>query len=198
MSTTNMSWKDRLRDINVYLRRRRTSEGMYLKAAASILGIDPQVIVEIGVYKGRTSRHLRQLFPKADLWLVDPWKPREGHEGQMYNEYSTKPEWERLHDSVQAQFADDPKTHILRMTSRQAATKVPSSIDLLYIDGCHNYPVVCDDITRWRPLMALPGLFCGHDYYHKGNGIFVKRAVDELVPEFVVVRKKIWLQYTHY
>lgn len=80
-------------------------------------------------------------------------------------------------------------------------TLAPGSFDLIFIDGCHSYEAVRQDIELARPLLAPGGTLALHDYdrescpgFREGDwGGFtasdfgVTRAVDELgAPEEIV------------
>lgn len=70
-------------------------------------------------------------------------------------------------------------SHILEAYSRH-------SIDLLIIDASHIYEHVMNDFAQWYERVKPNGYIFFHDYIDKEqngtNG--VKRAVDQLVPEF--------------
>jgi predicted O-methyltransferase YrrM len=55
-------------------------------------------------------------------------------------------------------------------------------LDFCFIDACHLYESVLEDIDTWYPLVRDGGVVSGHDYQSAGDrrGLFgVKRAVDE-------------------
>ena len=57
-----------------------------------------------------------------------------------------------------------------------------ASLDLLYLDGRHNYEGVKEDLEAWYSKIRPGGIICGHDYLNEtiGNTVFgVKQAVDE-------------------
>lgn len=57
-----------------------------------------------------------------------------------------------------------------------------SSIDLLFIDGDHNYEQAKKDILNYWPKVKMGGTFLGHNY---GQGVYpgVKKAADEVFTE---------------
>ncbi len=56
-------------------------------------------------------------------------------------------------------------------------------IDLVFIDGDHNYAQVKKDIQMWLPHIVEGGIICGHDYgWEKWPG--VKQAFDEEMVDF--------------
>lgn len=70
----------------------------------------------------------------------------------------------------------------MRMTSVQASQKFEDeSLDVVFIDACHRYPDVLEDIKSWYPKIKKGGKIAGHDYL-VGNKISeggVIRAVNE-------------------
>lgn len=151
----------------------------FLKAIALDRKIEIRSIVEIGVYQGLASRLFRFFFPKATLYLVDPWK--------LYEEYSlekAKPiskegkNYEAAYRRVKRYFKNDRRTKILRMTSKRAAAEIPDGLDLVFIDGNHSYEYVREDIALWLPKVRAGGILSGHDY-HAALFPGVVQAVDE-------------------
>jgi predicted O-methyltransferase YrrM len=53
-------------------------------------------------------------------------------------------------------------------------------IDMLFIDGDHEYESVKRDIELWAPFVASGGLLCGHDYFDAPG---VQQAVREMLPD---------------
>jgi len=58
-----------------------------------------------------------------------------------------------------------------------------NSIDLLFIDGGHDYENVKNDIFYWTPKLKSGGIIFGHDYPEESATDFqeLKKAVDEYV-----------------
>ena len=54
----------------------------YIRKASDAIGLEVKKIAEIGVFKGLMSTNLRELFPDAELYLVDPW--------ETYDDYHIK------------------------------------------------------------------------------------------------------------
>jgi len=70
---------------------------------------------------------------------------------------------------------------VLRGTSEEVFTSLsdPQKVDLVFIDGSHEYEDVKKDIEMWSTRAQK--VICGDDYTDVHPG--VKKAVDELLPE---------------
>ncbi|HSX25822.1 MAG TPA: class I SAM-dependent methyltransferase [Chlamydiales bacterium] len=151
-----------------------------LKALTQEKEMEIRSIVEIGVYRGNTSKLFRLFFPEATLYLIDPWKIYDAYQTVDARPISTEQsDYENAYENVKQLFPNDPKVHILRKSSLEAAPEVPNNLDLVFIDGNHSYPFVKQDIQTWLPKVRDGGILAGHDYdpiHFPG----VTQAVDEL------------------
>ncbi len=154
-------------------------------------------IVEIGVNQGDCSWFLRQCFPSAHLYLVDPWELSSSYRESDGPVTLQKQEMRRAFNKVQSYFRDDPYTHVFRKTSKEASFVIPDFQDLVFIDGNHDYEFVKEDIELWLPKIRNGGILAGHDYHIVGDDFpGVKRAVDESFGDDVVFGKNyVWLHF---
>lgn len=112
---------------------------------------------------------------KISLISIDPFNY------EKYREYGGNISKE----NALAQFTDNMKfwgldVKLLRECSALACKKIEDkSIDLLFIDGNHQYSQVKADIINYSPKMKDGGILCGHDY-RKGICDGVVKAVDEI------------------
>lgn len=65
------------------------------------------------------------------------------------------------------------------------------SLDFVYIDGCHAYEVVLDDLKLYYPKVKIGGLVAGHDYGNPGTG--VKHALEEFCEMHGISHLQIFL-----
>lgn len=88
------------------------------------------------------------------------------------------------------------KVILLQETSASGCRKIEDeSVDLLFIDGDHQYHAVKWDILNYGPKVKKGRIFCGHDYQKCHLG--VREAVDEIFGEnsFQVLGKSsIWMK----
>ena len=142
---------------------------------------------KIGVYRGNSSQSLRCCFPKASLYLIDPWVLYDAYRSPTAGPISKKAEdYEQAYLYVKEVFSNDPKAQILRKTSLEAAALVPNDLDLVFIDGNHDYEYVKQDIALWQPKIRKGGILAGHDFNRE---IFpgVVRAVEERFGEEIAI-----------
>jgi hypothetical protein len=102
-----------------------------------------QSVVEIGCLHGRSSVALATACP-GTVYCIDPWSDdgfRSWTEG-VGNVF--------------------PNVVGIREASPAAAARVPAFVDMVFIDGAHDYDSVVADIQAWLPKATK--LLCGHDY----------------------------------
>jgi len=78
------------------------------------------------------------------------------------------------------------------MTSLDASNKfADSTLDFVYVDGCHQYESVLQDMSIWWPKIRPGGILAGHDYVtpneNKGGwGQYIQPAVMRCAAEWGV------------
>jgi len=176
------NWKEVLKKIP---KSKNIDQAEAVIIAAASLRLKPKIIIEIGVYKGQTSRKLRSFWSNAKLYLVDPFGqfiPKDG--SRMYRE-NTEVDWEQIHKDIRAEF-NGPNDLVFRCTSEDFfyCRGEYFKPDIIFIDGDHSYEGVKRDIELSLPYCHNT-LLCGHDYSksHK-NGVV--KAVDEAFKDNIV------------
>jgi len=126
---------------------------------------------EIGVERGDNAADILHMLDIEYLALVDIWRPfvQEG-----------KPVWDEAICEANYQYVlgrfDDP-VEVFRMPSVQAARQVSDELDFVYIDACHQYESVIEDIRTWLPKVRKGGLLAGHDFCDVWPGV-VQAVID--------------------
>ena len=166
---------------------------------------EAQTMAEIGVWQGQAARWYLNAMPRLTLYLVDPFaagKPGESwHDegdkfGRLGQEQHDNNKW--LVEQLCEQFK--PRASIVQLPSVEAAKQFgDGSLDLVFIDGAHDYKNVKADIDAWHRKVRIGGYFCGHDYKPRGCGLYGKnvgRAVDgfrdQMGWDFQVLPGKVW------
>lgn len=143
----------------------------------SLIG-DNNTIVELGSYMGESSIIFAQEFPNSKIICIDPWKGGfDDNDTASYADY----------DEVEEQFN-------LRLSNYNNIEKIKGystdfniECDMVYIDACHKYECVINDIIHWKPLTKK--IISGHDYNTEEfikihpHIAGVKKAVNELLNE---------------
>jgi len=138
-------------------------------------------IVEIGSWMGRSTDALLSGC-KGTVWAVDHFK------GSPNEDLAERAKTEDIFKIFMDNVGHYKNLKLLKMDSLEAAEKFKDkSIDMVFIDGGHEYEEVKVDIEVWLPKVKK--LICGHDYYRGG----VKRAVDEIFGH-VNIFDLIWIK----
>lgn len=120
--------------------------------------------VEVGCWTGESAEIACQFL--GHLTCVDPWQPPD---------FSGN---EALFDQRMAAYKNVTK---LKKPSHVACDDfADNSLDIVYIDGMHDYENVKRDSLAWFPKVKIGGWFAGHDYDDMETHTGVVAAVDEL------------------
>lgn len=143
---------------------------------------------ELGVWRGETFTHLlANCAGLSCLYGVDLWASQPDNDGpESYVDWPHD-ENERRVRAVAARHGD--RGRVLKMWTHEAARLVPDeSLDFVYIDADHSEQGVRRDIADWLPKVKATGWILGHDI----NWDTVRRAVDDLLPGYVIGPDNAW------
>ena len=157
--------------------------------AEAALGIPHGVIVEVGSWKGRSTRVLgaAALDTGGVVFAVDAWCGSASEEADSLVNRVPGHEAFDYFSRANADLITAGYIVPLHMYSHQAARALArvgmaGQIDMLWVDGDHLYESVKTDLDAWLPLVKPGGLVCGHDYGRD----YLQRAVHEhFAPEAV-------------
>jgi precorrin-6B methylase 2 len=112
----------------------------------------PITVVEIGSYRGRSTITAgRALLARASggtLYAIDP---------------QDDDSFQQLRTNL-TRAGVEPVVRLIRATSRDARREFrPEPIDLIFIDGSHEYEDVRDDLGQWLPLLRPGGTVALND-----------------------------------
>jgi hypothetical protein len=141
----------------------------------------PAIVVELGTQYGTSyfafCQAIRQLNLHSRAFAVDVWlNYDETHlSGLETFEYALK-----INNENFAHFSN-----LLRMTFDDALGYFEDgSIDLLHIDGMHDYTSVKHDFETWLPKMSAGGVILFHDSNVRESGFGVWKLISELKPRY--------------
>jgi hypothetical protein len=136
-------------------------------------GYGQGAIVEIGSFKGRTTIALAlgsKAARREKIYAIDPL---------------TDPQIREIFTAniSQAQVADQ----VIPVFKRSAAARQDfnDGIRLLFIDGCHDYERVKEDIVLWKDALIEGGIIALHDYLPESSASFVV-GVNKAVAEHIL------------
>jgi len=134
-------------------------------------------IVELGSYMGESSLIFSEEFPNAKITCIDSW---EGGFDTM--DTCSSDNYSLVEEQFDLRLSSS--TNITKIKGLSNCTKI--KCDMVYIDACHKYECVKEDILHWLPLVGK--IISGHDYYLNLDFINshphikgVRQAVDELL-----------------
>lgn len=141
---------------------------------------------EVGVYRGDFFQVLMQAKGIQEALAIDCWELLPDESREMLGAREKRVGWDfksetmkQLRLSFEKTWAHDPRVHVIHDFSVHAASQIPDgSLDLVYIDGWHDYENVRTDITAWRPKVRSGGVISGHDYNPR-QGVY--KAVNEFI-----------------
>lgn len=139
--------------------------------------------VEVGCWKGKSVAYLGvEIINSGKDIKVDAVDTWDSMITETYHSSDVYVKTNRLFSLFESNIAPVSKVvKPVRMTSLNAAvTYADESLDVVFIDACHEYECVKADIVAWLPKVKRGGYLAGHDYPWSA-GDAVKRAVDESI-----------------
>lgn len=146
-----------------------------------------RAIVEIGSYLGRSTRVLGDHTP-GRVVAIDDWKGPRDIECDKTNLLK------KFFSNVKDLIGADKVLYLKRdhgdfpldiLAYAKLVDMVDyQGIDMVFIDGDHEYENVKRDIIFWKNTIAPYGVLCGHDFHYCSG---VRQAVEELLPSYSLV-----------
>lgn len=161
--------------------------------AALVMATKPAVIVEIGIWAGRSLLPMAMAakLTGGKVIGIDPYSPQESAK----NEIGENEKWwsTQDHSAIKLKFqqfvknfgVSDIVTHIEKPSDHVAP---PARIDLLHIDGSHTEQAV-RDAERFAESIPVGGIVVLDDLMWVGGGVL--RAIDVLEEKGFVERIRI-------
>ena len=140
-------------------------EALYTEAAKG----DTRTVVEVGVAFGRSLAYLAQRAPATMRIVgVDVWSEHMGGDNLPPDVFARQVAHGSPKQSCEANLRACgvlDRVELLDCGSIEAAKKFEDeSIDLVFIDACHEYEPVKADVLAWLPKVRKGGMIAGHDY----------------------------------
>ena len=120
------------------------------------------LIVEIGSWKGKSTQALLAACP-GKVIAIDHFKGSANQIDTVHKEAKTADIYKQFHDNV----GHFENLSVMRMDSRVAANLfAPKSIDMVFIDGSHEYKEIYADLIAWERVCKT--MLCGDDVWEDG------------------------------
>jgi len=146
-----------------------------IKAAYKLLGEKENVVgVEVGVLEGIHALGILNGWKSLKmLHLIDNYIGKR-------QDYGDAKEANKQAVANLIEYQDRIQWHF---TSSEEAVKLfdDNSLDFVYIDGCHEYKFVKQDLKLWLPKVKRGGILGGHDYSYNEIGVVI--AVGQFIRE---------------
>lgn len=129
----------------------------------------PKRVFEIGTYDGATSFQLAKLNPTTQIYTLNlPPTPDQ-------------------HFTIGSRFLGTPQesqiVQLLGDSTKFDYSEYYGNMDMVFVDGAHEYDVVRSDSQHALRMLAQDGIIVWDDYINwKG----VRRAVEELLPNYPI------------
>jgi hypothetical protein len=117
-------------------------------------------IVEIGTDEGNFSEFILDNTKYITLYCIDPYVKYENYHDSINNKTGDTLYYKTLY-KLKSKFNN--RVHIIRKFSEEAAQFIPENINLLYIDGNHQYKYVLNDLELYYNKVKEGGLIIGDD-----------------------------------
>ena len=118
-----------------------------------------KVGAEIGVARGEFSEKLCKAGLR--IYAIDPWIAYRGAGRHARRQVDQ----DYVYGCAQRLLAPYENCTIIKKTSIDAAKDFRGqSLDFVYIDGDHSFPVIASDIYEWYFRIRKGGVISGHDY----------------------------------
>lgn len=119
------------------------------------------IIVEVGSYKGKSTCFLVQAISDrggGEIYAIDP------HRGETGTSKKSSPSWKEFNGNIK-KFGFRNQVKAIKKTSALAARGWTRPINLLNIDGLHDYESVRRDLSLWLPHLRDGGIVVCHDAF---------------------------------
>ena len=134
------------------------------------------VIVEIGSYKGRSTISLglgSKEGKNIKIYAIDPHTGFTKKPSMTKNKIRT---FDFFKKNISRAGIDDIIVPVV-MTSKDAAADFTQPVELIFIDGDHDYDFVKKDFEMWFPKVINGGIIAFHDADWSGPGRVIRRYI---------------------
>lgn len=160
--------------------------------------------VEIGTHRGEFASQLLSKW-EGFLYCIDPWT-RGYDNGDPASEGDRVADYHTALDNLR-RYRNRSQTLVLP-SLKAAKLAYLNHLDFVYVDGCHQYADVRQDLNLWWPKLKTGGILAGHDIVcpvepDGGWGKHIQPAVFEFAKEhgldvYLVREEAVVLPWSYY
>jgi hypothetical protein len=150
----------------------------YIQNRIELIKLMPKncICAEIGVYMGNFSQIILTESNPKELYLIDCWIDTEGQFPLAMG--GSDRLWNVMYEDVVERYKNDNRVKVIKDYSKNALLNLPDNFfDWSYLDACHLYEYVLEDLLLLYTKTKPNGLVLGHDM----NLHSVNSAVYEVV-----------------
>lgn len=161
-------------------------------------------VVEVGSWLGESTSIIAEHIKPGKVYSVDWFK---GNPGTALEKTAELVDIYSIFDKNLKELNLRQYIHPLIMESIEASRFFKDeSVDMVFIDACHDYESIRNDIYAWLPKVRSGGIICGHDcedkhwdeeyihqdvHNHKHHGVI--KAVTEAFGDFNIDERIWWV-----
>jgi len=125
---------------------------------------------EIGVAEGKFSEYMCKTIPDISLLAIDTWKVGDDARSKQVGQKLANQRYQEAQKRLEPH-----NCRLVKETSVEASRcVVRESLDFVYIDGCHEFDYVMEDLITWSRRVKHDGIVAGHDFYSFRNAGIVQ------------------------
>ncbi len=147
-------------------------------------------IIEVGSHKGRSTTAFLE-NSDAIVYAIDPWKGPYFQDNGNVDTYVDMNAWDEFCFNMNHFMIEGRLIPVIEKFNNVSFGRLPTDIDLIFLDGDHRYEFVKHDIIKSLTLVKKGGIISGHDF-GENHWPSVKRVVEEVFPNNFQVEDHIW------
>jgi predicted O-methyltransferase YrrM len=129
-------------------------------AALTHLATDRTYVLEVGTWLGHSALALAAADGCQTVYCVDHWEGSK-QTGEVADVLSF---YQRFLERIRSDARGSKVVPLFGDSERIARLFAPHSLDLVYIDGEHQYAGIMRDLLAWYRTVKPGGIICGDDY----------------------------------
>lgn len=120
---------------------------------------------EVGVWKGYNAIDILNNTSVGKLFLCDAWRRQVWSKHEQQSDAQHEKDLAECRHHIRGHLPSG-RAVIVRGTSAEVALndKTIPPLDWVYVDACHEYEFVLEDLRNWSRRLKPSGVIMGHDF----------------------------------